>query len=588
MSQNDTKVVVKKQNSILVQMTALNLGMLIAFIVVMSMVMSAMSTSTNTSVTMFDSMMTLTTHEANLKSDIMSLYDQVTGYVAADAVETQEALAPQIQVARDTVSADIAALNQDFASFNNEEATAKLAEIKEQYDRLCTYIDSAMAKVDAGDQESAYKMLFDKAEIQKVAIFHSCKTLDEAITDSADATKAQMNQLLASGRVVAYIGMGIILVLIIVNFFINYKNVIRKIRAISDEVNHIISNIQAGQGDLTARIQTRTKSELLFITTGINHFIETLQQIMKEVKDGTYVLTEASDEVATQLRTVDDNVTNSSAALEELSANMESVLGTVSAINARVDDVKTATQSIADEANDGTETANGIKQEADELKHRVTEKKNDAGNQVEQLSKTLGESVKESEKVSQINELTKVILDIAGQTNLLALNASIEAARAGEAGKGFAVVATEISSLADTSRQTAATIQDIANEVTDAVHNLARNAENTLEFINGTVLGDYDEFVTTGEKYEHTADIMNEMLGSFQNRADNLNGIMQDMVDSIQTITDSMEESSKAISLSAENSNEIVAGMKKISAAIDRNTEVAEQLNDTTQKFKSL
>ena len=124
--------------------------------------------------------------------------------------------------------------------------------------------------------------------------------------------------------------------------------------------------------------------------------------------------------------------------------------------------------------------------------------------------------------------------------------------------------------------------------MTDAVHNLARNAENTLEFINGTVLGDYDEFVTTGEKYEHTADIMNEMLGSFQNRADNLNGIMQEMVDSIQTITDSMEESSKAISLSAENSNEIVAGMKKISEAIDRNTEVAEQLNDTTQKFKSL
>ncbi len=47
----------------------------------------------------------------------------------------------------------------------------------------------------------------------------------------------------------------------------------------------------------------------------------------------------------------------------------------------------------------------------------------------------LEHSVKESEQVNQIGELTNVILDIASQTNLLALNASIEAARAGEAGK---------------------------------------------------------------------------------------------------------------------------------------------------------
>lgn len=95
---------------------------------------------------------------------------------------------------------------------------------------------------------------------------------------------------------------------------------------------------------------------------------------------------------------------------------------------------------------------------------------------MEELSGVLEKSVKDSEKVSQINELTKVILDIASQTNLLALNASIEAARAGEAGKGFAVVAQEISALADNSRQTAGNIQIISNEVTEAVKSLAENA----------------------------------------------------------------------------------------------------------------
>jgi methyl-accepting chemotaxis protein len=46
--------------------------------------------------------------------------------------------------------------------------------------------------------------------------------------------------------------------------------------------------------------------------------------------------------------------------------------------------------------------------------------------------------------VVEIQEVARLIADIAARTNLLALNATIEAARAGEAGQGFAVVATEV------------------------------------------------------------------------------------------------------------------------------------------------
>ncbi|MCR5342058.1 MAG: methyl-accepting chemotaxis protein [Butyrivibrio sp.] len=581
-------ITVKKVNSILFQIMSLNLFMLIAFVLVMMLVMSSMQKTTNTSIQMFDSMMSLTQHEANLKSDVMSLYDQTTGYIAADAVETKEALLPQIEVAKSTIQADINQLNQDFASFNDEEATAQLKEISDQYSRLSALIDNAISRCDSGDQAGAYTTLFDKAEIQKIAIFHSTKALDNAITNAASDTTNMMNELLKSGRVIVILGMVAILVLIIINFLISYNNIVKKIRSISDEVNEIISNIEKGQGDLTARIKTKTKSELLFITSGINHFIETLQGIMRDVKNGSIILTSSSEEVVSQLRLADDNVTNTSAALQELSANMETLADTVSSINGKVDDVKSAAQAITDEATNGTTTALSIKEEANTLKARVTHKKADAGNQMATLSDTLTKSVKDSEKVGQINELTNVILDIASQTNLLALNASIEAARAGEAGKGFAVVATEISALADNSRKTAGTIQEISNEVTEAVNALAKNAQDALDFINGTVLGDYDEFVDTGEKYEHTADLMDDMLNSFTEKADHLNDIMQEMVESIQMITTSIQESSSAISMSAESSTEIVGGIKKISVAIDKNTDVTEQLSETTEKFTSL
>ncbi len=579
---------VSKLNSIVTKILALNIGMLVAFLIVMTFIMNAMNTTTASSVQMFDSMMTLTSHEAALKTDVMSLYDQVIGYIASGAKETQEALLPQIEVARQDISNDISLLTEDFAKYDNEEAKNQLVEISAQYERMNRFLDAAIAKCDSGDQTNAYAILFDKAEIQKVAIIHSTTVLDEAITSLAETTSEGMVGLQEKGKLIAIGGIAVMLVLIILNFIISYFSIVVKIRDISDEVNGIIANIEQGHGDLTSRINTNTKSELMYVKNGINHFIETLQGIMKDVKDGTVVLTESTEEVNSQLRIADDNVTSSSAALQELSANMESVVGILDSINQRVEDVKEAAQKITDQANAGTQTANEIKTEADELQVKVNHKKSDAGDRMSQLSETLTKSVKESEKVSQISDLTNDILDIASQTNLLALNASIEAARAGEAGKGFAVVADEISALAANSRQTAATIQDIATEVTAAVNNLASNAQEALDFINGTVIGDYAEFVDTGEKYGHTAEVMNEMLTEFTENAESLNIIMKDMVDSVETITNSVQESSQAINLSAENSNEIVSGIKKIFVAMDKNNDVTEQLNDTTQKFTSL
>lgn len=585
---NQDSVKVSGIHSIVFKITVLNIGMLIAFLVVMILIMNAMNTSTTSSVDMFDSMMSLTEHEANLKTDIMSYYDQVTGYVAATSTETQEALLPQLSVAKAAIEQDISDLNSDFQSYNNESAQAQMTEIQSQYSKMCEYIDKAIEKRDADDQTNAYKILFDKAEIQKVAIIHSTKVLDQAIHDNASSTKTMMNELLAQGRIIAVIGIVIIILLIIANFIISYTSIVKKISSISAEVNALIDKIEKGEGDLTARINTKTKSELIYIKNGINHFIATLQGIMKEVKDGSVVLTQSTEEVRSQLVIADENVTDSSAALEELSANMESVVGIIESINNHVEDVKQAAQRITDQAQKGSETANEIKKDADELKVRVNTKKTDVDGRMSVLSETLERSVKDSEKVGQISDLTNDILDIASQTNLLALNASIEAARAGEAGKGFAVVADEISSLAANSRQTAATIQEIAADVTQAVKTLASNAQEVLDFINGTVLGDYDEFVDTGEKYGHTAEVMNDLLSGFNERADGLDEIMHGMVESVDTITNSVQESSIAINMSAKNSNEIVAGIKKISNEMNKNTEVTEQLNEATQKFIAL
>ncbi|MCR5101233.1 MAG: methyl-accepting chemotaxis protein [Butyrivibrio sp.] len=578
----------KLTQTIQFQLTAMNIFLLVAFIVVMAFIITSMKTSTNSSKDMSNYVLGLSTTESELKSDVTNLFDQVTGYVMADAVETRDALAPVIESAKAEVSEDISALKATFENTENEEVATALTEIEEEYARLENQLNISMSYINEGDSSNAMNVLFERAEIQKVAISHSCEVIDKAISDYAEASNNYMNSLYQSGLRVANIGMFVFIIVIAINFLVSYKTIIKKIQNISDELTNIINDIESNKGDLTVRIKTKTDSELLLIKNGLNHFIETLQGIMKEVKDGSYVLTQSSENVTSQLHLANDNITNTSAAMEELSASMETVSATVTSINDRVIDVKSAANDISVAAHDGTKTAADIKQEADQIKSKVTKKKSDTGEKMQELSQVLDKSVQDSEKVSQINELTTVILDIAGQTNLLALNASIEAARAGEAGKGFAVVATEISSLAENSRQTAGNIQNISNEVTLAVRNLAANAQEVMDFINTTVLSDYDEFVETGEKYENTANIISNLLDTFTDKAQNLDDIMGEMADAISSITNSVNESTQAIGMSAENATNMVGEMKEINEAMDQNTEVTEKLDETTKRFISL
>lgn len=82
-----------------------------------------------------------------------------------------------------------------------------------------------------------------------------------------------------------------------------------------------------------------------------------------------------------------------------------------------------------------------------------------------------------------VNNVVKLISDVASQTNLLALNATIEAARAGEAGRGFAVVAQEVKALAE---QTAKATSEITTQIS-AMQSAAQDAVANIKLIRTTI-----------------------------------------------------------------------------------------------------
>ncbi|WP_026518717.1 methyl-accepting chemotaxis protein [Butyrivibrio sp. FCS006] len=577
---------VKFFKSIPVQILFFNILMLVIFNVVSYVVNDGISSMSDSAQSIIAGVTELVHKEGTVKEDLAKIDGTIQSAIGlwqyyGDA--EKQNVGTNLKAYETEVNTLVKEIGDEFAMYGDANATKQLetsaaalmANVDEVYNILMT----------TGDGLTASGILTGEYVTNMEGVKSGMATLDASVDSLRESVVGYMAQARSKITVMNVIGMAVFIVCLLLNLYVSFVLITKVIIKISDSVQGIINDINDGKGDLTARINVKTGNELVFIRDGVNEFIETLQGVMKDVKNGTLILTDSADKMTSQIALANDNITNTSAALEELSASMDNVSTTASQIKEQLNDVRDAVESINDEVASGKERAGEIQKEADTIKNEAMQKKENTGARVEALSKTLDESVKESEQVNQIGELTKVILDIASQTNLLALNASIEAARAGEAGKGFAVVAQEISALADNSRQTAGNIQTISENVTQAVKELSNNAIEVVDFINNTVIADYEAFVETGEKYESTAGIMNEILEGFTEKADSLDNTMHSMADSILTITDSVEESTQAISLSASNSTEIVGEIQEIGEAMDNNNQVTSKLSDSTRKF---
>ena len=572
--------------SIPVQILFFNILMLLVFNIVSYIVNDGISSMSDSAQGIIAGVTELVHKEGTVKEDLARIDGTIQSALGLWSYYTdadKERIGSELKSYESEVTTLVKEIGDEFTIYGNPNATTQLdASAK----ALIANVDEVFnIMMTTGDGRVASEILTGDYMTNMEGVKAGMTTLDASVDALQGNVLNYMAQSKSKITVMNVTGMVVFIVCLLLNLYVSFVLITKVIVKISDSVQEIINDINAGKGDLTARVNVKTGNELVFIRDGINDFIETLQGVMKDVKSGTLILTDSADKMTSQIALANDNITNTSAALEELSASMDNVSTTASHIKEQLNDVRDAVESINDEVASGKERAGEIQKEADTIKNEAMQKKENTGARVEALSKTLDESVKESEQVNQIGELTKVILDIASQTNLLALNASIEAARAGEAGKGFAVVAQEISALADNSRQTAGNIQTISENVTKAVQELSNNAIEVVDFINNTVIADYEAFVETGEKYESTAEIMNEILEGFTEKADSLDNTMHSMADSILTITDSVEESTQAISLSASNSTEIVGEIQEIGEAMDNNNQVTNKLSDSTKKF---
>jgi len=366
---------------------------------------------------------------------------------------------------------------------------------------------------------------------------------------------------------------------------VSVVGVLKPLLAMEKKLNEIIKNIEEGKGDLSQRVDVRSRDEIGQVAKGINAFIESLEKIMHQVMHNSEKLHQVTNNVSARVVSVDENATDISATMQELSATMEEISAAIISIREGTNDANDKVDVLEDASKKLVDYADMMEQRALDLENRAVENKQNTSNVVQENIAKWKKATDDSKQVERINELTKDILSISGQTNLLALNASIEAARAGEAGKGFAVVAEEIRQLADSSRETADSIQELNRIVTLAVNELVDSSGVIVSYINDTIMPDYDGFVDSGKQYSQDAKHVNRIVTEFYGMAEQLKQLVDNINGTTSGIATAIEGSTGCVTDAAANTTELAEDVKAVAEEMSENKVIADELYSQTEKF---
>ena len=138
---------------------------------------------------------------------------------------------------------------------------------------------------------------------------------------------------------------------IIMIIYVN-KTIASPAKKASGHLNQIIEKIDKNEGDLTERIEVKTKDEVGQLVTGVNGFIEQLQGIMVKIRNESTHMNELVGNITKGINDSNENASNISATMEELSASMEEVAATLDEIlqnfYASAENLRTTMATMAD------------------------------------------------------------------------------------------------------------------------------------------------------------------------------------------------------------------------------------------------
>lgn len=305
-----------------------------------------------------------------------------------------------------------------------------------------------------------------------------------------------------------------------------YRTTIRGIQ-FNDDIIGTVKDEQKAQSDMLA--------EVLDIANIINKNANASNELVIRLGESTKLTNTTVNEISLSTQSTAESVQAQTRMTQQIQQSIEETVSISHEIVRRAED---SSESI----HNSLGVMNNLKGQSNEIAATNTD--------VEASMSSL------LEKTQSVQEIAEIIAGISEQTNLLSLNASIEAARAGEQGKGFAVVANEIRKLADQTKKSTDSINQIIIELNEhamlATNNVQKSIKATdlQEQMIETVAGLFNNINTNVMQLAENINIISEKLNGLQLANNNI-------VENISQISATTEEvsasSEEAASVSEEN-----------------------------------
>ena len=356
---------------------------------------------------------------------------------------------------------------------------------------------------------------------------------------------------------------------------------------ISNPIKDAATNLrQLSNGDTNVKLNTTTHivetkdlcEDLTTLGNSLNSIAKAMNSGIVKLDNKVVSTTENASNVSNEMNTIASAMNSIATGTVEMSSNIQNLNSDAKDMENIINNAVAAVNELEESTTKITKANTG----ASKYISDINESSKESAKAINDIVKSILDT---SNAVDSINEMTKLITDIASQTNLLSLNASIEAARAGEAGRGFSVVAQEISKLAQDSNDSAKQIKETVSTINKLSNTCVEQAEKVKAMI------DTQQNILTNVVKQF--DVLNGEIDSSVNNiskvadvTDKLQQIKQTIVNAITALSAVAEQATATNQEVVSTTETIAVAVNNVSEDMNTMTELSSQLKDSISFFK--